>query len=339
MLVFANIFQPLIDVFESILLFFHNQVGLGWGLSIVALTVAARIVLIPLTLKQFRSMQSMQRLSPQIKALQAKYKGDKQRLNQEMMRFYQENKVNPLASCLPLVLQIPIFISLYYMLRNDLRHNICPALNQLHAAHTVPCGSGHAAGFLFIPDITNKASGLVLVALIVLYVGSQVGSTLLMSMPTADKNQRRIMLFLPIIFVSFIIRFPAGLIVYWVTTNLWTVAQQFIVRRSVGSLQPAPAAAGAGGGGLMGLLSRGGGLKSNGDDPGDSAAVKHGGESNGKAPDGKSSGAVDEKAARGKGKGAREVERVGARGGRSAAARGGPPPSARKKKKRSGRRR
>ena len=100
----ANILQPLIDVFEAILVFFHDNVGLGWGLSIVALTIVRpRALLLPLTLKQFRSMQAMQRLAPQIKALQEKYKDDKQRQQQEMMKFYRENKVNPLASCLPLV--------------------------------------------------------------------------------------------------------------------------------------------------------------------------------------------------------------------------------------------
>src|SRR2546423_3247129 len=127
MLVFAaNVLQPLIDVAESILKFFHDDVGLSWGWSIVALTLAVRAALVPLTLKQFRSMQALQRLQPEMKKLQAKYKEDKQRLNQEMMKFYQENKVNPLGSCLPLVFQMPVFLALFYMLRRDLRFDICP---------------------------------------------------------------------------------------------------------------------------------------------------------------------------------------------------------------------
>ena len=89
--VFESILSPLITVFQAILIFFHDTVGLGWGMAIIALTVLVRIVLLPLTIKQFRSMQALQTLSPQIKDLQAKYKGDKQRLNQEMMKFYQEN--------------------------------------------------------------------------------------------------------------------------------------------------------------------------------------------------------------------------------------------------------
>src|SRR4051812_23677286 len=125
----ANILQPLIDVFESVLLFFHDNVGFSWGMSIIALTIVVRAALVPLTLKQIKSMQAMQRLAPEIKALQEKYRAEKQRLQQETMNFYQDRKVNPFASSLPLVLQMPVFISLFYMLRKDLRHDICPNTN------------------------------------------------------------------------------------------------------------------------------------------------------------------------------------------------------------------
>src|SRR3954453_9608839 len=127
MSVFAsNPLQPLIDFFEAILQAFHDFCG-SWGLSIVLLTLLVRVCLLPLTLKQFKSMQSMARHQPEMKKLQAKYKDDKDRLNQELMKFYRENKINPLASCLPLLAQIPVFISLFYMLRKDLRVDICPA--------------------------------------------------------------------------------------------------------------------------------------------------------------------------------------------------------------------
>ena len=99
--VLANIFQPIIDVFEQVLLFFHDTAGFGWGMSIIAMTIVVRTLMLPLTIKQFRSMQGLQTLAPQIKAIQEKYKDDKQRQNQEMMKFYQENKVNPFGSCLP----------------------------------------------------------------------------------------------------------------------------------------------------------------------------------------------------------------------------------------------
>jgi YidC/Oxa1 family membrane protein insertase len=239
--VFANVLQPLIDITESIMVWLHDNVtGGSWGWAIVGLTVVVRLALLPLTLRQFKSMQGLQRLQPEIKALQAKYKDDKQRLNQEMMKFYQENKVNPLGSCLPLLAQMPIFISLFYMLRSDLKRDICPhVVDQMAAAgksiSSVHCGK--AAEFLFIPDLTAKATGGVLITLIVLYVGSQLASSLLMTV-TADKNQRRIMLALPLVFVFFILGFPAGLIVYWITTNLWTILQQFIVKRTVGPIRP-----------------------------------------------------------------------------------------------------
>jgi YidC/Oxa1 family membrane protein insertase len=237
----ANVLQPLIDALESVMLFFHDSIGFGWGFSIIFLTIVVRAALIPLTWKQIKSMQAMQRVAPQIKELQAKYKDDKQRLQQETMKFYQENKINPFASCLPLVLQMPVFISLFYMLRKDLRHDICPDINPPTVSNPKPCGSTDASQFFFIPDITNSAHGAVLITLVVLYVGSQLVSSLFMT-TTTDRNQRFLMLGLPFFFVPFVIGFPAGLLVYWITTNLWTVGQGFVVRR----LAPHPhAAAGA----------------------------------------------------------------------------------------------
>jgi YidC/Oxa1 family membrane protein insertase len=233
----TNPLRPLIDFFEAILVFFHDTIGLGWGWAIVALTLIVRSALLPLTLKQFKSMQSMARLQPEIKKLQDRYKNDKERLNQEMMRFYRENKVNPFASCLPMVAQLPVFLSLYYMLRTDLRHDICPEVNPANVSNPVPCGDGGDAQFLFIPDLTNRAYGYVLVILIVLYVSSQLASTLLMS-TTTDRTQRMIFLALPFFFVLFVWQFPAGLLVYWITTNLWTIVQQAIVRRRLGPLRP-----------------------------------------------------------------------------------------------------
>ncbi|HEY5193522.1 MAG TPA: YidC/Oxa1 family membrane protein insertase [Solirubrobacteraceae bacterium] len=258
MFISANIieeaFSPLISVFQSILVFIHSHiVSTSWGLAIVGLTVLIRAVLVPLTLKQFRSMQELQRLAPELKALQEKYKDDKQRQQQEIMGFYKEHKVNPFASCLPLLLQLPVFISLFYMLRTDLKKNICgPALvshyNTLH--HTViatfaglptkyveqtGCQSvaPGSAKFLFIPDITAKATGIALVVLLVLYVGSQLTSTMMMS-ASADPTQRRLMMALPLFFVIILYKYPAGLLLYWITTNLWTVGQGYFVRRSFG---------------------------------------------------------------------------------------------------------
>src|SRR5690242_3147011 len=124
--VIQDAFSPLITLFEGIMVFIHDTiVGGSWGLAIIGLTVVIRAVLVPLTFRQLKSMQEMQRLAPQINALKEKYKDDKQRQQQELMKFYQENKINPLASCLPLLLQLPVFISLFYMLRTDLKFDIC----------------------------------------------------------------------------------------------------------------------------------------------------------------------------------------------------------------------
>jgi YidC/Oxa1 family membrane protein insertase len=378
MLVLANIFQPLIDFFEAILKFFHDTVGVGWGMSIILMTVVIRAALVPLTLKQMHSMQRLQQLQPQIKALQAKYKDDKQRMNQEMMRFYQENKVNPFSSCLPMVLQLPVFISLFFMLRHDLRTNICPAIQKaahsgtleslhgkvLSAGKTTPCGAGHGAGFLFIHDLTDKATGTVLIVLIVLYVASQLASSLMMT-TTMDKMQRNLMLFLPLIFVTFVIRFPAGLIVYWITTNLWTVGQQYFVKKRVGPLQPAATAGGGGGGdsggqgGLSGLLGGGrgggGGLSGFLERAAGRSADRGAGDGDGGArpkPAGKAAGtkgtaaspkgtAASPKgtAASPKGKGGSTKGKTTSNGASAEDRRSSPPPPPRKKKKRSGRRR
>ena len=179
MFVFANILQPLIDLTEAIMKFFHDNLGFSWGFSIIALTLVVRSALLPLTLRQSKSMQKLAQLQPQMKVLQEKYKGDKQRLNQEMMKFYQANKVNPLGSCLPLVAQLPIFLSLFYMLRKDLKIDICPGIAE-YAARTgeklanVTCSQftnnpltdptlanpdPGSEQFLFIPDLTEQGHG------------------------------------------------------------------------------------------------------------------------------------------------------------------------------------
>jgi YidC/Oxa1 family membrane protein insertase len=222
----ANILQPLIDVANGVLQFFHDNVGLSWGMSIIALTVVTRALLIPLTYKSLKGMRALQALQPQLKEIKEKYKNDQKRMQQEMMRFYQENKVNPFASCIPLLAQLPVFITLFYVLRHELPDDI--------GCQAGECGS--EAAFFFINDLTAKAHGGELVALLILYVGTQLISGLVMSV-TADKSQRTMMFVLPFIFVPFVISFPAGLVLYWITTNIWTIGQQYVIQRVV----PAPA--------------------------------------------------------------------------------------------------
>jgi YidC/Oxa1 family membrane protein insertase len=324
MLLTANIFQPLIDVFEAVLKFFHNSVGVSWGWSIVLLTVVVRAILIPLTVKQFHSMRKLQVLGPELKAIQAKYKEDKQRQQQEVMKFYKENEVNPFASCLPLVAQLPVFIGLFYMLRTSLRKDICPGIQHAYQAihghgSAVACGPHGGAGFLFIPDLTNKATGAVLVVLIVLYVGTQLASSLMMSTPTMDSTQRRIMLLMPLFFVVFVISFPAGLIVYWITTNSWTMLQQYVIRRRLGPIVPVTPTAGP---------------------PEDGGRGGAGGGGPGTTPNGSGSGGLTG-LLRGRLRSGEDKEPAGVGSGAGNRARRGapPPPPPRKKKKRSGRRR
>jgi YidC/Oxa1 family membrane protein insertase len=323
MLTTANIFQPLIDVFEAVLKFFHNSLGVPWGWSIVLLTVVIRALLVPLTLKQFHSMQKLQRLQPELKAIQTRYKDDKQRQQQELMKFYKQNQVNPLGSCLPLVAQLPVFISLFYMLRSSLRADICPQIQPgaqfvnghwvgISHSHTVPCGS-HGASFLFIHDLTNQATGATLIVLIVLYIGTQLASSLMMSSPTMDRMQRQIMLLMPLFFVIFIISFPAGVIVYWITTNAWTILQQYVVRKRLGP----PATATADGGALAGTEPPSGRDDGDGGPNGASAAGGLGSLLRGRLKQPEPAAATT----------------------RTRAPRAAPPPPPRKKKKRSGRRR
>jgi YidC/Oxa1 family membrane protein insertase len=286
-----DILSPLIDACQWILEFWHDLFGGSWGWSIILLTFTVRIAILPLTFKGVKSMQRLQTLQPEIKKIQERYKDDRQRMNQEVMAFYQREKVNPLGSCLPLVLQIPFFISLFYLLRSDeFKADI----------------AGNAA-FGPITNLAEKVTfsdqPVLLVTLIVLYVGTQLAASAVTAF-SADPTQRRIMFALPFVFVVFIVNFQAGLIVYWITTNVWTIGQQLAVKK----LYPKPAAATGGEeGGDGGKPARG---KPPGPQPSPGAAAGDGGGSKGN----------------------------GGAGGNGASVKA-PPRSPRKKKKRSGRRR
>jgi YidC/Oxa1 family membrane protein insertase len=203
-------------IMRHVLDWFHTTLNLPWAWAIVATTIAVRMLLVPLTVKQIHSMQALQKHAPAMKEIQKKYKADRAKQNEELMKFYRENNINPAASCMPMLLQFPVFIALYY----TLRHFHAPAGDDLSFLH-------------FIPSIADKTTahwgGYIL---LVVYVLSQMASTLYMS-ATVDKLQRTLFMIMPLVFVFVIARFPAGLVLYWVTTNLWTVGQGLITRRLV----------------------------------------------------------------------------------------------------------
>lgn len=215
------VLQQIEQVLQHVIEFYHDHFGVSWGWSIVLLTVTVRIAILPLTIKQFRSMAAMQRIQPKVKALQNKYKGKtdpeaKKQQQAELMALYKEHNVNPFASCLPMVFQMPVFIGLYQTLRN------------FHPTSDV--------AFLGINDIfvpLNQIGGATEILMVLAYSLSMLGSTLLFSF-VQDRQQKFLFASMSVIFIPFILRVPAGVGIYWITTNLWTIGQQGIVKRTMG---------------------------------------------------------------------------------------------------------
>jgi YidC/Oxa1 family membrane protein insertase len=225
--ILAGVLSPIENVLRWVLEHLHDPAGLSWGWSIIGLTVIVRVLLVPLMVRQIHSMQSMQQHMPQMKAIQQKYKGDRQRLNEELMKFYKENNINPAASCLPLVFQIPIFFALYFVLKDfEKTHKSVPQA-ELGWLHIVPN---------ITDQITSHWSGYLL---LVVYVVSQVASGYFAS-TSAQRSQRILLMVLPVFFVPVITRFPVGLLMYWMTTNLWTVGQGIVTRQMVPKPAPPP---------------------------------------------------------------------------------------------------
>ncbi len=225
-MIVASILTPLEDLLTWALTHLHDSVGLSWAWSIVALVVIVRMLLVPLTVKQIHSMQNLQAHAPEMKALQQKFKHDKQKLNQELMAFYKENQINPAASCLPIVAQIPVFIGLFFVLKG-FEKEVLPNYQATDLDWL---------GLVNIIENTKVGWGPLLV---VCYAISQLTSSFLMS-TTMQPAQRALMLILPIAFIPFVLNFPAGLMVYWLTTNLWTTGQGLITRRLTPKREPPP---------------------------------------------------------------------------------------------------
>ena len=216
-MIVGGLLSPIEDPLRWLLEWFHSSVGLTWGWSIVALVVLVRLVLVPVTVRQIHSMQNLQAHAPEMKEIQQKYKHDRQRQNEELMKFYRDNKINPASSCLPIVLQIPIFIGLFFVLR-DFEKEIFP----LYPASSLE--------WLGLVDITEDVVAGWGPLLLVIYVASQLTSSYYMS-ASMQKAQRILLMVLPIVFIPFILNFPSGLMIYWMTTNLWTTGQGVVTRR------------------------------------------------------------------------------------------------------------
>ncbi len=234
--------DPLYQAIGWLLAQFYSFIP-NLGIAIILLTIAIMLILFPLTAKQAKSMIAMQKLAPEIKKLQAKYKGDRQKLNEETMKLYQEHKVNPLASCLPLLLQLPIFFSLFRVLRDAYKH--VPKDSSLYHAlcNGQKCNSTDTVNhlkFLTVDlqktaidhhsSLLNAAPYFVLIALVILtgYLQSRQAQK---RTPQANKQMAMVTKVLPIFFGLISLQFPAGLVLYFFISNLWRLGQQEVIFR------------------------------------------------------------------------------------------------------------
>ena len=237
--------DPIYEAFAWLLAFFYGFVP-NLGISIILVTFVIMAALFPLTAKQARSMLEMQRVQPELKKLQAKYKGDRQKMNEEIMKFYQEHNINPLAGCLPLVVQMPIFVALFEVFRNASKY--VPENSDLYRAFcddAAPdaCNTGglpHHLTFLGM-DLTKSAIGshaswvaaipfFVLVGLVVLtgYFQSRQSQR---NQPNMNPQMAMITKVLPVFFGVISINFPAGLVLYFLISNTWRLGQQEYILR------------------------------------------------------------------------------------------------------------
>ena len=224
-----NILGFLEGPLESLLVFLNDQGKLTIGWAIVVLTVIVRVILLPLFVSQYRSARNMQQVAPLMQAVKKKYANDKRKQQEEMMRIFQEHRVNPFGSCLPIVFQVPVFIALYYVLK-DFSGN--------HPGITERSFMG------IIPDVAEQFRDMGWGALLLatVYGLSQLLATEVSfaTSPQTSELQRKIFRFIPIPIVAGLFLYPevpVGLVLYWLTTNLWTGAQQVVLKRSLGPLK------------------------------------------------------------------------------------------------------
>ncbi len=237
--------EPIEKFLFDVLSFFYSYVH-DYGIAIVLLTVAIRVVLLPLTMKQTKSTYELQRIQPKIKELQEKYKNNKEKLQEETLKFYQENKVNPLGGCLPLILQMPIFFALFRVLGSvskkiDGVKTLVPGLLLAHIA-SLPAADAIAAKrfWIILPDLTStpqqmfEAGGIGAVlpyAILVVMFGLSIVIPQLMQ-PGTDKSQRNIAVYMSLMMLWFGWVSPAGVLVYWVTSSVLQIAQQWVLQKT-----------------------------------------------------------------------------------------------------------
>jgi YidC/Oxa1 family membrane protein insertase len=216
---FENLFSPIVNVLGVVLLYFHDNLGVPWWLSIAMLTVVVRSVLFPLTVKQVRSMRAMQDLKPEMDRIRAQYRDNRQKQQEEMMKLYQDRKVNPLGGCLPILVQMPIFIGIFYVIRQFGGYTV--------GDRTVPATepSFHDGGILWFQNLSVADPYFILPVLSAL---TMLAATEITS-KNIDPQQRWIMRLLPIGITIFLWSFPAGLFVYWITSNLVTLVQNYAI--------------------------------------------------------------------------------------------------------------
>ncbi|MEY4969977.1 MAG: hypothetical protein RLZZ277_208 [Actinomycetota bacterium] len=241
------ILNPLYNIVSGIMIAIHKVLspifgansGVTWSLSIMGLVVLIRIILIPLFVKQIKSQRAMTALQPQMKAIQAKYKDDRQKQSEEMMKLYKEHKTNPLASCFPILAQAPVMFALFTVLNgiaHDKPHGFMKGEYLVSAAQAKFFGSPISETFLGSDKLTVKIVTVVLIALMSATTFTTQKQLMTKGMPKMDASnnmmlqQQKIMLYLfPVIFAISGVNFPVGVLIYWSTTNLWTWGQQFYV--------------------------------------------------------------------------------------------------------------
>jgi YidC/Oxa1 family membrane protein insertase len=242
-----HLFNPLYDAVSWVLLRFHDvfslvfpaDSGAAWGLSIVSLVVLIRIILIPLFVKQIKAQRGLQALQPQMAALKKRHGGDRQKLSEETMKLYKDTGTNPLSSCLPIFVQMPFFYSLFHVLSYVSRNKEVGVLNlsDVHSFHGATFFG--AAIYDTFTKADNTQTRVVTVILILLMTASTFitqRQLMLKNMPLGQENpmaqQQKILLYVyPVFFAIFGINFPIGTLIYWLTTNVWTMGQQFYVIR------------------------------------------------------------------------------------------------------------